>query len=186
MKECLRPGLSTGIMDYPRHQRVHDLFEEQVKRTPSAIAAVCREQHLSYRELDERANQLARFLVGQGVRPEDRVGISMPRSLDLLIALLAALKAGGTYVPLDPFYPVDRLQHAVDDSQVVVIITHGDLTPLVSRFGAPSVAMDTDWPAIGAYSTEPLRLDFSSENLAYIIYTSGSTGTPKGVMVRHR
>ncbi len=174
------------VTDYPRHQRIHDLIERQVARTPGAIAAVCREQHISYGALDSRANQLARYLVELGIRPQDRIGINLRRSLDMLVALVAALKAGATYVPLDPFYPADRLKHAVEDSQVAVILTQASLRPSVSEFGAPIVAMDEDWAAVSAHSAEPLDLDFSSENLAYIIYTSGSTGTPKGVMVRHR
>jgi len=110
----------------------------------------------------------------------------MPRSLDMLVALLASLKVGAAYVPLDPFYPADRLKYAVADAKVALVITQEDLRPTVSEFGAPIVAMDAVWPAVSSHRTDPLRLELSSDSLAYIIYTSGSTGRPKGVMVRHR
>jgi amino acid adenylation domain-containing protein len=150
-------------VDYPRDKRIHDLIEEQAARSPNAIAAVFRDQQTTYRELDSKANQMARFLLELGVRPEDRIGIAF-----------------------DPFYPSDRIKYAVADSKVALILTQEDLRPIVSEFGAPIVAVDTDWLAVTSQGTDPLRLDFSSENLAYIIYTSGSTGRPKGVMVRHR
>ena len=172
--------------DYPRDKRIHDLIEEQVTRSPDVVAAVFRDEEISYRELDSRANQLARFLLELGVRPKDRLGIAMTRSLNMLVALLAALKAGATYVPLDPFYPADRLKYAVADAKVAFVITQEDMRSTVSGFGAPIVAMDTVWPAVSSHRTDPLRLEFSSDNLAYMIYTSGSTGKPKGVMVRHR
>ena len=172
--------------EYPRDKRIHDLIEEQVTRSPDVVAAVFRDQEISYRELDSRANQMARFLLELGVRPKDRLGIAMERSLNMLVALLAALKAGGTYVPLDPFYPADRLKYAVADAKVAFVLTQEDMRSTVSEFGVPVVAMDTVWPTVASHRTDPLRLDFSSDNLAYIIYTSGSTGRPKGVMVRHR
>jgi amino acid adenylation domain-containing protein len=173
-------------LDYPSEKRIQDLFEEQVARAPGAIAAVFLDQQITYRELDLRANQLARFLQERGAHPEDRIGIALERSLTIFVALLGVLKAGCTYVPLDPFYPASRLKFAVADAKVAFILTQESVRSVVSEFGAPVVAVDTEWPAVAAHPTDPLRLDFSSENLAYVIYTSGSTGRPKGVMVRHR
>jgi amino acid adenylation domain-containing protein len=172
--------------DYPRDKRIHDFIEEQVARSPDAVAAIFRDQQLTYRELDSRANQMARFLMESGVRPEARIGIACDRSLNMLVALLGVLKAGGTYVPLDPFYPADRTKDVIADAVLAFVLTEEDLRPTVSKFGAPIIAMDTEWPVVTSHRSDPLRLDFSSENLAYIIFTSGSTGRPKGVMVRHR
>jgi amino acid adenylation domain-containing protein len=184
----LRPFdvLNQTATDYPSEKRIQDLFEEQVERCPDAVAAVFLDQQFTYRELDLRANQLARFLLERGVRPEDRIGIALERSLTLFVALLAVLKAGGTYVPLDPFYPTGRIKYAVDDAKVSFILTQENIRATVLEFGAPIIAVDTDWPAVALQQTDPLKLDFPSENLAYVMYTSGSTGRPKGVMVRHR
>jgi len=173
-------------VDYPAEKRIQDLFEEQVEQSPGAVAAVFGDQQITYRELDRKANQLARFLLARGVQPEDRIGISLERSLTIFVALLGVLKAGCTYVPLDPFYPANRLRFAASDAKIAFILTQESLRAIVSEFGAPILAVDTEWPAIAAHPADPLRLDFSSENLAYVIYTSGSTGRPKGVMVRHR
>src|ERR1700693_2010181 len=188
--EIEKPPLFTDwnqtAADYPRDKRIHDFIEEQVARSPDAVAAIFRDQQLTYRELDSRANQMARFLMESGVRPEARIGIACDRSLNMLVALLGVLKAGGTYVPLDPFYPADRNKHVVTDAELAYVLTQEDMRPTVSKFGASIVATDTDWPVVSSHRTDPPRLEFSSENLAYIIYTSGSTGRPKGVMVRHR
>jgi amino acid adenylation domain-containing protein len=173
-------------LDYPSEKRIPDLFEEQVTRSPDAIAAVFRDEQITYRDLDLKANQLARFLLQRGVHPEDRIGIVLERSLTVFVALLGVLKAGCTYVPLDPFYPASRLKFLVADAKVAFILTQESVQEVVSEFGAPVVVVDAEWEAMAAQSTDPLRLDFSSENLAYVIYTSGSTGRPKGVMVRHR
>ncbi len=173
-------------LEYPRDKCIHNLIEDQVKRSPEAVAVVFRGQRITYGELDARANQLARFLQDQGIRPEDKVGISMHRSLDMTIALLAVLKAGGAYVPLDPAYPPEHLQHVLSDAQIPLVLTQESLRGLASGQGARVIAVDADWVAISGCSREPIRPQFSSENLAYVIYTSGSTGKPKCVMLTHR
>ena len=175
----------TGL-EYPREKRIHDLIEAQAKRSPDALAVVFRDQQITYRDLDARANQLARYLRGLGVKPEDRVGISMRRSIDMVVALLGVLKAGGAYVPLDPSYPADRIKHVLADAKIPVFLIDDELHAQFSDSGARLVAVDTDWAVIGASSSEPIPADFTSDNLAYVIYTSGSTGKPKGVMVMHR
>jgi amino acid adenylation domain-containing protein len=174
------------VQDYPSQKRIHDLFEEQVERTPDAVAAVFLDQQITYRELDLKANQLARFLLERGVRPEDRIGIALERSVSMLSALLGVLKVGAAYVPLDPFYPASRLKHAVADAKVALILTQDHIRAAMSELRAETLAVDTEASAIAAQPTDPLGLSFSSENLAYVMYTSGSTGQPKGVMVRHR
>jgi amino acid adenylation domain-containing protein len=184
----LRPfdALNQTSVDYPSQKRIQDLFEDQVERSPDAVAVIFLDQQFTYRALDLKANQLARFLLARGLHPEDRIGIALERSLAMFVALLAVLKAGGTYVPLDPYYPAGRIKYAVDDAKVSFILTQESVRATVAEFGAPIIAVDTDWPAVAVHQTNPLKLDFSSENLAYVMYTSGSTGRPKGVMVRHR
>ncbi len=174
------------VLEYSRGKRIHDLFEEQVGRSPDAIAVIFGDELVRYRNLDARANQLARFLLQLGTTPEDRIGICIRRSLDMLVAMLAVLKAGAAYVPLDPLHPVDRLKYVAADSNVGIILTEGHLRALVSTLGTRVVTLDTDSRAVDSQRTEPLRLDFSSDSLAYVMYTSGSTGRPKGVMVTHR
>jgi natural product biosynthesis luciferase-like monooxygenase protein len=173
-------------LDYPAGKRIHDLIEEQARRAPEAVALVFRDQQITYGELNTRANQLARFLLNQGLKSEDRIGISMRRSIDMMIALLAVLKAGGAYVPLDPSYPAERLSLVLSDAQIPVVLTQANLRALVSGYGARVIALDADWAEISACSSEPASIDFPSDHLAYVIYTSGSTGKPKGVMVTHR
>jgi natural product biosynthesis luciferase-like monooxygenase protein len=184
-KQLLEDWNRTGS-EYARKKRIHDLIEEQTRRSPDAVAVIFRDRQITYRELDSRANQLARFLQDTGVRAEDKVGIFMRRSLDMMVALLAVMKAGGAYVPLDPSHPAERLKYILSDARVAVVLTQENLCSSVSGNGARVVVLDTDWAAVGTHSTAPIGLDFSSDNLAYVIYTSGTTGKPKGVMVRHR
>jgi len=174
---------------YPHDKLIHELFEEQVKRTPGAVAVVYQEQVLTYAELNERANQLACYLSERGCGPDQLVGIFLERSVDLLIGLLGVLKAGGAYVPLDPNNPTERLQHLLADAQPRLLLTQAVLKSRLPATSATVIALDTDWAEIarhpkGNLDTGSLRL--SSSNLAYVIYTSGSTGKPKGVMVEHR
>ncbi|MBC8446872.1 MAG: amino acid adenylation domain-containing protein, partial [Chloroflexi bacterium] len=170
--------------DYPAHPLVHQLFQEQAQRTPDAVAVAGEGQTLTYRQLNQRANQLARTLRRAGVGPETLVGISVERSLDMVVGLLAILKAGGAYLPLDPYYPSERLAFMLQDAQVPVLLTQAHL---VERLHAPCrvVCLDADWPAIAQESAENLPGDVTAANLAYVIYTSGSTGTPKGVQIQH-
>jgi len=172
--------------DYPRTKCIHHLIEEQASRSPGATALVFRDQRLTYRELDNRANQLAHLLRSKGLRPGDRVAVSMDRCLDLMVALLATLKAGGAYVPLDPSYPAERIKYVLSDAHVSIILTQAKLLPQVAGFAPIVLAVDAEHTEIDRCSQASLEDHLSSDNLAYVIYTSGSTGKPKGVMVSHR
>ena len=172
--------------DYPKNQCLHQLFEAQVERTPDAVAVVLKEQHLTYRELNARANQLAHYLQALGVGPEVPVGICMERSLEMIVGLLSVLKAGGAYVPLDPSYPQERLAFMMQDSQVTVLLTQERLRVWMPRHTAQVVSLDADWEVIAQESKANQVSGVTAENLAYVIYTSGSTGRPKGVLITHR
>ncbi len=170
---------------------IHQLFEAQVERTPDAIAVIFENQHLTYRELNSRANQLAHYLQKQGVKPEVLVGICVERSLEMVVGLLGILKAGGAYVPLDPRYPQERLAYMLADSQMSVLLTQqkykdAGKMPALHEHGARVVCLDTDWSAIARESQENSVSNVTAENLAYVIYTSGSTGKPKGVQICHQ
>jgi amino acid adenylation domain-containing protein len=173
-------------MDYAKDQCIHQLFESQVARTPDAIAAVFEGEHLTYQELNRRANQLAHYLQGLGVGPEVLVGIYVERSLEMLVGLLGILKAGGTYVPLDPAYPKQRLAFMLEDAQVSVILTQARLVAELPDHNAETVCMDTHWEVIEQEREEDPSNSVTADNLAYVIYTSGSTGKPKGVQILHR
>jgi amino acid adenylation domain-containing protein len=170
----------------PQDSCLHDLFEAQVERTPDAVAVVCEDQQLTYRELNRRANQLAHYLRGHGVGPEVLVGICMERSLELVVGLLGILKAGGAYVPLDPAYPPARIAFMLDDSQAPVLLTHQCLLAGLPAHQAQVVCLDADWAAIAQEPEENPARGTAADRLAYVIYTSGSTGQPKGVQIPHR
>ena len=165
---------------------VHELFEEQEARAPEAIAARLGSEELSYRELNLRANKLARYLRAMGVGPEVLVGIFTDRSLEMLVGLLAVFKAGGAYLPLDPEYPPERIRFMIEDSQARVVLTQSALLPRLPDTVAPTICLDTDSPTFSGESSENLQASAVPDNLAYVIYTSGSTGRPKGVLVAHR
>ncbi|MCC6809100.1 MAG: amino acid adenylation domain-containing protein, partial [Deltaproteobacteria bacterium] len=183
--------------DYPRDQSIHALFLAQAKKTPDAVAVVFGEETLSYRALDERSNQLARYLqkhgVGKGgggkggVGPETLVAICVERSLDMVVGLLAILKAGGVYVPVDPRYPQARIAHILSDSRASIAVTTEALASLCAGIDPMAlVTLDTLGKDIGKEATSPLKTRVDPKQLAYIIYTSGSTGGPKGVAIEHR
>ncbi|HEX9987857.1 MAG TPA: amino acid adenylation domain-containing protein [Chloroflexia bacterium] len=172
--------------DYPRDECIHRLFEQQARQTPGAIALVFGEESRTYRELNERANQLAHYLREMGVGPETLVGVCMDRSIDMVVALLGILKAGGAYVPLDPTYPQERLRFMIDDTQILLLLTQSSLAEKMSAYGVRTVCLETDWGDIARHSTEDLPGDVAAENLAYVMYTSGSTGQPKGIGATHR
>ncbi len=171
--------------DYPKDKCIHQLFEEQAARTPDAIALVFEEQHLSYRALNAKANQLAHYLQKLGVKPDTLVAICIERSLDMVVCLLAILKAGGAYVPLDPTYPRERLAFMLDDTKTQILLTHSALTGQLPIFSGLLVCLDTCWVDLSLESTGNLRCHTLSNNLAYVMYTSGSTGVPKGVEICH-
>jgi amino acid adenylation domain-containing protein len=173
--------------DYPQDKCIHQLFEAQVERTPDAIAVQFEDAKLTYRELNDRSNQLARYLQTLGVKPEVLVGICVERSLEMIVGLLGILKAGGAYVPLDPAYPADRLSFMLADSQVAVLLTQQKLLAGLPNCNVPIVRLDADWDDISKTTIHhPLSTIHCVTNLAYVIYTSGSTGKPKGVLVQHQ
>ncbi|MGI0483862.1 amino acid adenylation domain-containing protein [Pantanalinema rosaneae CENA516] len=170
---------------YPPEPCIHQLFESQVERTPDAIAIVFEDHHLTYRQLNDRANQVAHYLQTLGVKPEVIVGICLERSLEMVVGLLGILKAGGSYVPLDPAYPHDRLSYMIEDSQLPVLLTERGFQHQFAEQAVQIVCLDTDWSAIAQQPTSNLDSDVAADNLAYTIYTSGSTGKPKGVQICH-
>ncbi|WP_420126163.1 amino acid adenylation domain-containing protein [Longimicrobium sp.] len=171
---------------YPRGVCIHELFDAQVRERPDALALIWGDESLTYRELDARANQLAHHLVRLGVGPDARVGVLLERSVELIVSILAVLKAGGCYVPLDPGYPAERLRLMLADSSVRVLLTRGELAEVVEAGGLDVIHLDQAADALAAEPTEAPASGATPENLAYIVYTSGSTGKPKGVMVAHR
>jgi amino acid adenylation domain-containing protein len=164
---------------------LHERFESQVDRVPNNIAVIFEDQQLSYAELNTRADKLAHDLQILGVKPEVRVGIYLERSCDLIIAILAVLKAGGAYLPLDPAFPRERLAFMIEDAQVSVLLTQTSLLKLIPEVTAQVICLDDRNPSSVSHTTSLLHSP-SSSNLAYIIYTSGSTGQPKGVAVEHQ
>jgi len=171
--------------DYPKDMCIHQWFEQQVERTPSAVAVVFEDQHLTYQELNARANQVAHHLQSLGVGQEALVGICVERSLELLVGVLGILKAGGAYVPLDPSYPPERLAFILQDAAISVLMTQASLQESLPPTTAQVVCLDSHWPQIAKQNRDNLVAQIQPDNLAYVIYTSGSTGTPKGVMVQH-
>src|SRR5579883_1475478 len=173
--------------DYFLNQTLVDLFESQVEKTPNNLALVFESQSLTYQQLNERANQLAHYLIqNHQIKPDTLIGICVERSLEMIIALLGILKAGGAYVPLDPSYPQERLAHMLCDSQVSLLLTTEKLATTLPKHPVHVVCLDTSWPVIAQQSTQNPITEATAANLAYVIYTSGSTGKPKGVMVEHK
>ncbi|MBD2812050.1 amino acid adenylation domain-containing protein [Xenorhabdus sp. Vera] len=184
-------GFNDTYKPFPQHMLIHQFVEQQAECTPDAIALSFDNEQLSYRELNQRANQLAHALVGAGIHPDDRVAICMERSLDMVIGLLGILKSGAAYVPLDPEYPTDRLAYILSDSEPVILLTHHGLQEQLPATEIPVWVLDN--PTVQANITSQLinnldasHLGLTSRHLAYVLYTSGSTGQPKGVMNEHR
>src|SRR5262245_59834795 len=171
--------------DYAGTKCLHQLFAEQVVRTPDAIAVRFNDQEISYAELDDRSNRLARYLVNCGVGREMLVGICVERSIEMIVGVLGILKAGGAYVPLDPSYPRERLQFMLADAQVSVLLTQVPLLERLPAHRAEVICLDRDWPEIQLSSGEAVASEAPVNDLAYVIYTSGSTGQPKGVLITH-
>ena len=173
-------------VDYPQDKCIHQLFENQVKQHPDWIAIIFENEQLTYNELNIRSNQLAQHLQKMGVNSEVLVGICISQSVEMIIGLLGILKAGGTYVPLDPSYPQERLNLMLSDAQISVLLTQEKLLKRFESFSNPIICIDKDWEIIAQESEENPKNSVSSDNLAYVIYTSGSTGKPKGVAVTHK
>jgi amino acid adenylation domain-containing protein len=172
--------------DYPRTSSIHRIFEEQARRTPDAIALTAGDRSLTYSELNEKANQLARFLESNGVKPGARVALSLDRSLEVIAGLLAILKVGAAYVPVDASYPASRLTFLIQDSQAQALLTDRAIAAKLPELTTNVICLDADWPAIALESGGNLGHNGGAGDLAYVMYTSGSTGNPKGVLVPHR
>ncbi len=190
-QEILYKGNETESV-FPANKGVHQVFEEICQSQPEspalffAPAAESEAQKLTYAELNAKANQLARHLKNRNVQNEDIIGICMHRSMEMVISMLAILKAGAAYVPIDPNYPAERIRYMVEDSALTVLVTQEELRNTLEPLNIPLVTVDSQWPEIGKQSGDNLNLVLNPENLAYLIYTSGSTGKPKGTMLHHR
>ncbi|HEX3759507.1 MAG TPA: amino acid adenylation domain-containing protein [Kofleriaceae bacterium] len=177
--------------ELPRHESLHALFEAQVARTPDAAAVAFGDERLSYAELNARANRLARHLAARGVVRDDRVGVCLGRSIDFVVSVVAAIKAGACYVPLDPSYPVERLAYMAADAGVRVVIAQrgaegeAGAIDLTNMAGAP-IWLRAAGPALSQLSGANLPVTATGEDLAYVMYTSGSTGQPKGICIEQR
>ena len=174
-------------VDYPKDKTIFELFEDQVKKTPDSIAVVFEDEKLTFKELDEKSNQLAHYLHSKGVKIETLVPICLERSLEMIIGLFGIMKSGGAYVPVDPEYPQERINFLLEDTSASIVVSKKESS---SRFIFPVntelVNIDSDWSEIEKFSKEKVDTVINSTNLAYVIYTSGSTGRPKGVMNEHR
>ncbi|MCC5644520.1 amino acid adenylation domain-containing protein [Nostoc sp. CHAB 5824] len=171
--------------EYPKDKCIHQLFEEQVEKTPDAVAVVFEDQQLTYRQLNTKANQLAHYLQKLGVGSDVLVGICVERSLEMVVGLLGIFKAGGAYVPLDPNYPTDRIAFMLEDAQLKVILTQHQLSQILPAHQVELVCFDQDHETIAQQSEVNPSNEATPASIAYIIYTSGSTGRPKGVLVSH-
>lgn len=178
--------MTTSSRDATLVLPVHELISLSAAKTPDKVAISCGEVSLTYAELEARTNQLARHLRAIGVKRGGLVGICVERSVDMMVALLGTLKVGGTYIPIDPAYPSDRISYMLDDSGVCHVLTQAALRDGIARDNLVLLALDEDWPTIGQQSGHRFPSDVTGDDSAYIIYTSGSTGRPKGVDIPHR
>lgn len=178
---------NSTVCEYPLDATVHQLLAAQVDRTPDAVALQFGDIKLSYRELDNRTNQLARYLRDLGVGPDRLVAIFAERSVEMVLGMIAVLKADGAYVPLDPNYPPDRVRFIQQDADASILLTQATLEAKLPRNeGVKVISLDTDWPEIAKQPTERLETTATAQHLSHVIYTSGSTGLPKGVAIEHR
>nr|WP_257791069.1 non-ribosomal peptide synthetase [Paenibacillus polymyxa] len=182
-KQQITAAFNDTACAFPSKQTIHQLFEDQVECTPDQVALVFGNQSLTYRELNERANSLARMLQAQGVGPDKLVGLMVQRSVEMIVGLLAVLKAGGAYVPIDPEFPSSRIEYMLEDSEAAVLLTRRELA---EEHHCHANTLFLEDAALYQGESSNLETIARSEHLAYVIYTSGSTGNPKGVMLQHR
>ncbi|WP_237276457.1 non-ribosomal peptide synthetase, partial [Tenacibaculum ovolyticum] len=186
-KETLLNVFNNTYQYYPTEITLVDLFESQVQKTPNAIASVFETEELTYKQLNQKSNQLANYLITKGTKPEDLIGISLDRSLNMLIGVLGIIKTGAAYVPIDPSLPTDRIDYIIEDAQIKLLITTENKVSIFDfNNQIKTILLDSHWSEIEKEATENLVGLCSPTQLAYVIYTSGSTGTPKGVMNEHR
>lgn len=182
-REQILYGFNDTKMDYPHGKTIVDLFEEQVQRTPNSIAVVFENQSLTYQELNEKSNQLARYLINRGISNNSIVGIMLPRCLEIMIAFLGVLKAGACYIPIDPSFPKERIKYMLENSNASILLKLHS----IDNVCFDSVAnIDFHNSDVYNYEKDNLHLTISPDSRSYIIYTSGSTGKPKGVVLKHK
>ena len=173
-------GFNTTHTEFPQNETLHGLFEKQAEKFPDTIALIFQDRTMTYGELNGRSNQLARALLARGGKPYSNVGLMVRRGFDIVIGMLAILKAGGTYVPIDPDYPQERKEYLIKNSAIAITIVDKDYGLTCGKF------LEIDFDTLTRYSPENLTIRKDPRDLAYVIYTSGSTGQPKGVMIEHR
>ncbi len=178
-------GWNNTDAEYPRDRSVHELFQEQAERTPERTAVVFDSEQLTYGQLDRRANQMAHYLMSQGVGPRTMVALAAERSLETIVAILGILKTGGAYVPLDPEYPESRLSFMLKDSGASMLLTGKGIKGL-PELGGRTICLEEVWNRIKSESEQSPNCSSHPDDLAYVMYTSGSTGRPKGTCIRHR
>ncbi len=174
---------NTAVVNYPKDISVIDLFEEQVKKTPTAPAIIFENEQLTYHELNERSNQLARYLLSNGVKENELVPLYMERGMEMMVGMLGILKAGGAYVPIDTSFPRERINYMLQNTGAAIIVSDSNSSSKLEQ-EAGVIIIETD--KTGTQLKDNLAIKISAEQLAYVIYTSGSTGKPKGVMIEHR
>ncbi len=172
--------------DHPAYNSVKDMFEEEARRRPDAVAVEMRGEQVSYGELNRRANRLGRYLRSKGVGVESKVGICVDRSIEMVVAVMGVLKAGGAYVPMEPGYPQERLTYMREEAEAEVVVTQGKYEEKFEGRGVEVIKVDECREQIEAMSCREMGVEVDEANLAYVIYTSGSTGKPKGVMIEQR
>jgi amino acid adenylation domain-containing protein len=189
--EVLSVEAKVHLMEFARGEEidweiksVHRMVEAQAEARPDGIAIVYEGEHLSYEELNRRGDQLGNYLKRHGVRVEERVGLYLERSVEMMVGLLGVLKCGGVYVPLEPSYPKERLKYMVEEAGALVVLTQERLVGTLPSNGVKEICLDKEWGKIGEESD--CKVEVEGESLAYVIYTSGSSGRPKGVMIPHR
>ncbi|MDZ7965826.1 MAG: amino acid adenylation domain-containing protein [Nostoc sp. DedSLP03] len=185
-REQLLIGWNDTGSDYPQNACLHKLFEQQVEHSPNALALIGQSDQLTYKQLNQKANQLAHYLQKLGVTTETFVAICLEQSVEMVIGILAILKAGGAYIPLDPNYPSVRLDFMLSDSQASVLLTQQGILEKLPKSSATTICLNVHKDAVAQESQENPISTFTANHLAYVIYTSGSTGTPKGVLGTHK
>ncbi|WBW95743.1 non-ribosomal peptide synthetase [Oceanirhabdus sp. W0125-5] len=170
-------------IDYPRDKKIQELFEEQVEKTPENIAVIFKDTKFTYRELNEKANQLARVIGKNGVQAENIIGIMVERSIEMIVSILGVLKSGGAYLPIDPASPIERIEYMLKDSDCKLLLTKKQFSKSIDFEGDVLHVSDNE---IYKGDTSNLTINNNCKNLAYIIYTSGTTGNPKGVLIEHK
>jgi non-ribosomal peptide synthetase component F len=185
-EQLLLESFNDNTMNFPAGKTLVNLFEEQVTKSPDRIAIIFENEQLTYKELNERSNQLAHHLKKKGVQPESLVPLVLDRSLEMMVAILGIQKAGGAYVPVDPEYPGERVQYILEDTRAsIALCTQDQISKLSSGNGLEIIAIDSDWSMISQQPITNIEFGPGPQNIAYVIYTSGSTGKPKGVLNEH-